>query len=67
MTSATYMIWLTLMIDGIVITTLPFSSEQFNNYIVCAYNAIEVKNQLGIILKAQSDSFTVAWACIAVK
>ena len=59
--SVIYIIWLTLLIDGKPIKSMPLSTEYFDDYIICSYYAIDAKNQLALALK--DTNYTVDWEC----
>jgi hypothetical protein len=61
--SMTYIIVLTLLIDGVPTMRMPIS-ERFDTYIRCTYYAIDAKNHMGIIMKeSMGEKYTVEWEC----
>jgi hypothetical protein len=62
-----YMIWLTLLIDGVQTHSMPITSERFDSWVTCSYYAIDAKNQMAIVLKERAGpAYTVTWACNTV-
>lgn len=62
-----YMIWLTLLVDGVQTHSMPITSERFDSWVTCSYYAIDAKNQMAIVLKERAGpAYTVAWACNTV-
>jgi hypothetical protein len=67
MIATQYVIWLTLLTDGVPTMSMPITSERFDSWITCSYYAIDAKNQMAMVLKSRvAPTYTVEWACNTV-